>query len=153
MKRLWLPVVWFCAGAVLGEIASTLLFRSWSDIAHPALKSMYDWLASLGHQSLANAWVWFWLNLPTWFSAAVVGFMAGIAIKRNHVLNLLLVGLGFAVVPLALAVYLYSFAPYFTEYVWHLATFVLLFLFGLLGHRIRKVMLPNTTLELTTSDA
>ena len=143
MKRLWPSVVWFCAGAVLGEIASTVLFHIWSHIAHPFFISIHDWLASLGHQSLAHGWVWLWLNLPTWFSAVVVGFVAGVAIRRHHVLNLLLVGLGFSVVPLALAVYLYSFAPYLMEYVWHLAAIVVLFLSGLLGHGIRKAMLPN----------
>jgi len=149
MKRFWPSVVWFCAGAVLGEIAGTFLFNIWSHLGHPVLRPVHDWLASLGYTSLAHCWVWLWLNLPIWLSAVVVGFVAGIIIRQHSALNLLLVGLGFAVVPFALSVYLYSFTPYLIQYVWHLATIVILVLFGLLGHRIRRTMLPNTALEPT----
>jgi hypothetical protein len=97
MKRLLSSIIWFGSGAVLGQVAHTLLFQLWTQ---------------LGFLTPPNrSWYVLWINAPEWLVAAAIGASAGIFIKRHLVTRLLLFGLGFAFAPPAIYWYLNSNTP------------------------------------------
>src|ERR1022692_1205485 len=133
MKRFLPSVVWFISGAVVGEVTDTVLFQLWFRLG--LLKPVADWFVSLGHTTLANYWGMVWGHLTSWLVIAVVGILGGIFIKRRLVLDLVLFGIGFAFVPLALSACLYSYVPSFGSCVQHVVLIALAVVCGLLTQR------------------
>ena len=119
MKQSWPQVVWFCVGAVLGLFTERVLFPPWANFE--LLMPIGRWVASFGYKSLDWCWLLVYIWLVSWLIVVFVSIIGGLFLKRRPLLNVLLFGLGFAFVPLALDAYLNSFAPNFADYVQHLA--------------------------------
>jgi hypothetical protein len=135
MKRFMPSVVWFVAGAVLGQLAETTLFQLWSKLG--LMTPVAHWLDSVGGDTMVKCWFVLWSNAICWFLAAIVGILGGVFVERHLMRNLLLFGVGFAFVPLALYSYLYSAVPVFSSVVWHAVSIILVMLGGILSHRGR----------------
>jgi hypothetical protein len=140
MKRFLPSVIWFTAGAVLGQLAETVLFQLWDKVG--LLIPVARWFHSHGDNTMVKCWFIFWVNVPNWFLVAMVGILGGLLIKRCLVLNLLLFGFGFALVPLALYAYLNSYVPTFGDVARHAVLIALAVLCGLLSYRWARP--PNT---------
>ena len=136
MKRFMPLAVWFTAGAVLGQLAETTLFQLWSKLG--IMMPVAHWLDSLGGDTLVKCWFVLWSNAIGWFLAALVGILGGLFVGRHLARYLLLFGVGFAFVPLALYSYLYSAMPLFSSVVWHAISIVLVVLGGMLSRRRRQ---------------
>jgi hypothetical protein len=140
MKRFWPSVVWFIAGAVLGQQADDgVIFRLWDKLG--LLMPIAHWLNSHGGNMMVKCWFILWVNLTNWFLVATGGILGGLFIKRCLVLNLLLFGVGFAFVPLAFYAYLNSYVPSFGDVARHAVLIALAVLCGLLSHR--RAQQPN----------
>jgi hypothetical protein len=134
MNKPWLAAVWFCGGGALGQLANTILFPLWSKTG--LLLPIGHWLD--GHGGKAFVWFWFilWLNIASWSLAAVIGVLIGLFTGHRLLLNLVLFGLGFAVVPLALFAYLDSTIPSAGNITQGAVAIALVLLGGLLSHRL-----------------
>jgi hypothetical protein len=117
MKRLWPSILWFCAGAVLGQFAESVLFPLWSKLGF--VFPVTRWLASFAPDTLLKCWLIVYIGIVSWLIVALVGVIGGLFIKRDRLLRVLLFGCGFAYVPLALYAYLNSYAPTFADYLQH----------------------------------
>jgi hypothetical protein len=149
MKRFMPHILWFVAGAILGIAASTVLHELWFRLGWR--QPVAEWLASQGQTALAGHWGLVWLHLPDCLVAAVVGICAGLIMKRQPVVPLLMFGIGFVVAPLVV-----SFVMGFDFTVFGPAvsaraiasscgTIVVALLFGLLSHRWRWRSIEHET--------
>jgi hypothetical protein len=135
MKRFWPSIVWFCAGATLGQFAESVLFPLWAKLG--LLMPIARWVASFGHDSLDWWWLIVHIWLVSWLVVALVSVIGGRYIKRHLLLDMLLFGVGAAFVPLALHAYLYSSVPSFADYVQHAFIVGVAVVCGLLSHSFR----------------
>ncbi|HXR46901.1 MAG TPA: hypothetical protein VN784_05615 [Candidatus Limnocylindrales bacterium] len=126
-------IVWFGAGAVLSQLTSTVLFRLWEKLG--ILMPVAHWLDSHGGQAAAKSWFIFWIFLPHWLVAVVVGVLAGLFVKRHLMPYLLLFGVGFVLEPLAAYCYLSSDIPRFSDVAWYSVSIPVLLLCGILSYR------------------
>jgi hypothetical protein len=136
MKRFMPLFVWFCAGAILGQMAETVLFRLWSKLG--ILMPVAHWLDGVGGNVLVNCWFIFWVNATSWFLAAVIGILGGVFVKNHLVRYLVSFGVGFAIVPITLHSYLNSEVPPFNSVLWHIVSIALVVLCGVLSHRRKE---------------
>ena len=136
MKQYWSSVVWFGVGAVLGQLAESVVFPLWSKLG--LLLPISHWLYSHGGDTMDKCWFILWTNVTSWFLVAVVSVIGCLFIKRCLVLNLMLFGFGFAFVPLVICAYLYSQVPSFNNVVQHAISIGLALLCGLLCRRSRR---------------
>jgi len=134
MKRFLPTVVWFVSGAVIGEIADTLLFGLWSRLG--LLTPVAHWLQSRGYETLADYWGVVWLHLVSWLVVVVAGMLAGLFLRRRLVLDLIAFGIGFAFVPLAISAYFYSYVPSIHSWIYHVAVVVVLITCGVLSQKL-----------------
>jgi hypothetical protein len=142
MKRFTPYILWFVAGAVLGVITNNLLGALWIQLGWR--QPIADWLVSRGFPHLAGYWGLVWLQLPDWFIVTVVGICGGIFIRRQPIVSLLMLGVGFVVVPVVVTA-IAGFSPLafgigvlLTGLMWDCTSIVLLLSFGLLGFRFRQ---------------
>jgi hypothetical protein len=135
MKPFWPFVVSFGAGAVLGQFTENVLFPAWAKLglAMPVVR----WIASFGNESLD--WIWLILNtqLMSWLVVALVSVIGGFFIKRHLLFNMLLFGIGFTFVPLALHAYLYSSVTTLLNYEMCIIIVGIAVICGHLSHRFR----------------
>ncbi len=131
VKKLWLAFAWFLGGAILGQLAGGFLFRLWAK-ALPVSR----WLDPHDSEAIFQFWIILWLNAVPWILAAVAGVIRGL-FEEDHLLShLVLFGLGFVFVPLALFAYLNSRVPGFDIVAEHTPSIGLAIFFGLLSHRL-----------------
>ena len=136
MKRFWPFAAWFLVGAVLGQFTETVLFPALDNTGyHDVLAPVMRWLATHGWKHFERIWLAIYLYGMSWLIAAVVSIVGGFFVKRHLFLNMLLFGIGFAFVPLALWAYLYSSVPVFACYVDHGVIVGIAIICGLLSHR------------------
>jgi hypothetical protein len=69
MKRFVPSVVWFVAGAVLGQLADSVLFRLWSNAG--VFMPIGHWLDSHGGETMVKCWFVLWVNATSWFVAVI----------------------------------------------------------------------------------
>jgi hypothetical protein len=135
VKRFWPLVVWFGAGAVLGQFTESVLSPAWMKLG--LLMPLGRWLDSFGNKSLDWCWLIVDIWLVSWFIVALVSTIGGFFIKRHLLLNMLLFGIGFAFVPLALQAYLYSHIPNFFDFEQCIIVVGVAVVFGFLSHKFR----------------
>ena len=141
MKRFVPSIVWFVAGAVLGQLADGVLFRLWSDVG--ILLPVGHWFDSYGGDAMVKCWFILWVNTTSWLLAAIAGILAGTFVKRHLLRYLVTFGIGFAFVPFAIDGFLYSEIPRFSLVLWHVVSLALVVLCGLLLHRLKQSPNPQ----------
>jgi hypothetical protein len=141
MKRFTPYLLWFVAGAVLGVITDNVLGALWIQLGWR--QPIADWLAAHGFSVLAGYWGLVWIRLPDWIIATIVGVCGGIFIRRQPIVSLLILGLGFIVTPIVVTA-VAGFSPivfgsrvFLTSMMWDCVSVALLLAFALLGFRFR----------------
>jgi hypothetical protein len=142
MKRFTPYILWFVAGAVLGVITDNLLGAPWIQLGWR--QPIADWLGLHGLSALAGYWGLVWIHLPDWIIATIVGVCGGIFIRRQPIVSLLILGLGFIVTPI-LVTAVAGFSPiafgsrvFLSSLVWDCVSVALLLMFAFLGVRFRE---------------
>lgn len=133
MKRFVSLAAWFVAGAVLGRLADTVVFELWQRLEF--LLPVAHWFDLHGGETLVKCWFVLWLHTPSWLLSVLVGILGGRFIQRQPLPRLLLFGIGFVVIPLALFSYLYSSVPTPGSIAWDTVSIPLILLCGFLTHR------------------
>ena len=141
MKRFTPEVLWLLGGGVLGILTGTVLDQLWAEVSWRRLVA--EWLASCGQAKLAGYWGLVWIHLPDWFVSAIGGILAGMFVKRQPIVPLLVFGIGFVVGPL-LASFLagfdfaaFGFATLVRTLRWNCSSVAIVLLFGVLSHQFR----------------
>ena len=147
MKYVWPQMVWFCAGAILGQITESVLFPVWAKLG--LLMPVGHWIASFGYVILDRCWLLVYIWSLSWLIVALVSVLGGILIKRHHLLKMALFGAGFAFVPLIIWAYINSSFPILADYLQHIVIVGVAVLGGLLGHMwnssVRRTSQPGST--------
>ena len=92
---------------------------------------------------MAGYWGLVWIYLPDWFISAVAGICAGIFVRRQPIVPLLIFGFGFVVAPLVASFAagfdftMFSFGAFVRNLRWSCSTVAIALLFGLLTHQLR----------------
>jgi hypothetical protein len=151
MRRFMPSIIWFVGGVILGQLAESVLTPLWMKLG--LLLPVGRWLDSFGIKSLD----WYWLVvdiwLVSWVIAALVSIIGGLYIRHQFLRRMVLFGVGFAFVPLAVHSYLYSHVPTFADYWQHAIIFAIILVSGFVSHRWNRTMPPNTALEATADKA
>ena len=146
MRWSWSALVWFGVGVVLGQLADSVLFPLWSKLG--LFLRVGHWLDLHGGGWMVKCWFILWINVVSWFLAAVIGVLGGLFSKHCLVLNLMLFGFGFAFVPLVVYAYLNSQDPSVGNVVQHSISIGLAVLCGQLS---RKLLRPFVTSHAATN--
>jgi len=101
------------------------------------LTPVVRWVASFGNNRLDYCWLIVDIWLVSWLIVALVSIIGGLFIKRHLLLNVLLFGISFAFVPLALHAYLYSRVPKLLDYEQHIIIVGVAVVCGLLSNKFR----------------
>ena len=145
MKRFMPSILWFVAGAALGQLAQTSLFQLWTKSG--ILMPVAHWCDLVGGDALTKCWFILYDHATIWIIAICVGIFGGVFIRRHFLRYLLWFSAGFAFVPLAIYAYLHSAMPLSSSVVWHIVSIIFIVACGCIFHRLRRP--PNTALEPT----
>ena len=147
MRRFIPSVIWFFAGIVLGQFTESVLSPLWMKLG--LLLPVSRWLDSFGIKSLVWCWLLVDVWLVSWLIGASVSIIGGLYTRRQFARSMMLFGLGFAFVPLAIYSCLYSHIPTFADYWQHAIIFAIILACGFVSHQWKRIMPPNKSLEPT----